>query len=538
MKALRLPRPLRPVKDLDATTTRQITIIGANGSGKSRFMEEMTELCGDRAYCLNALEALYSSAIESTRVGSIDVLYRDAVRQQPYLRPDAVSQLDKIFYMLFADELENLLSLKEQLNHDSRHKGVLPSRLDKVQKVWEKLFPGNRIVRKGGRVMFSTGSGDDLIPASKLSQGEKAVLYYLGGVTFAMKGAIIFIDSPTLFIHPSILGHLWDTIEEMRPDCTFIYNSVDVDFVTSRSSNTCLWVKSYDSDKQAWDYDVMKRTPLSENLMVELAGSRKPVLFVEGDDVHSIDIRLYSLVFHDRTVRPLGSCEKVIETTRTFNDLTSLHHLSSMGIVDRDRRTEAEVDYLRNKQILVPDVAEIENIFLLPEVVKVMGHRRGKDADKILRHLKRDVIKLFRRHADEQALHHTRHKIKRDVECRIDARFSCITAMETHIKQLVYQLQPRAHYNKLRKQFFAMVDNNDYYGILRVFNHKPMLPESNIHGQLGYRSPGDYIAGVLDALKGNDADAERLRHAVLHVLHADIPSQTEGAKEMKKRKEK
>ena len=91
-----LPRAVHPVKKMDATRMRQITIIGANGAGKSRFMDEMTELCGDHAYCMDVLTAFFPELSESTRPGSVDVLYREAVRRQPFLRTDAVSQLDKM----------------------------------------------------------------------------------------------------------------------------------------------------------------------------------------------------------------------------------------------------------------------------------------------------------------------------------------------------------------------------------------------------------------------------------------------------------
>lgn len=516
-----LPRSVHPVRELDAAHSRRITIIGANGSGKSRFMDEMTDLCGDRAYCMDVLTAFFPELSESTRPGSIDVLYRDAVRRQPFLRTDAVSQLDKIFYLLFFDEIHNLFDIKKNLRQQGPKARVPVSRFDLVRRHWERIFPDNRFVRDGSRILFGTGAGNDLITLDHLSQGEKAVLYYLAGVLFAMPDAVVFIDSPGLFLHPAIRQMLWDTVEQLRPDCTFIYNSVDVEFVTSRTRNTCLWVKSYDSGRRAWDYDLLNSTPLSEDLMIELAGSRRPVLFIEGDDRHSIDMKLYSQVFRDRTVRPLGSCNKVIETVRTFNDLNSMHHLQSMGIVDRDRRTDQEVDYLRQKQIMVPDVAEIENIFLLPEVIRVMAKRRGKNGRQIVTRTHADIVRMFRRQLDDQALQHTRHKVKRDVECRIDARFNCITAMETHIRQLINKLEPRKYYNSRRKEFLQLAEEKDLYGILRVFNHKPMLAAVNIHGQLGYKSPQDYIAGVIETLKGNDEDSKTLRNAIVHILHAD-----------------
>lgn len=301
LKTTILPPSLHPVRGLRDGLGRSVSIIGANGSGKSRFMDEMTELCGDRAYCLDAIAACYPEQAESTRPGSIDMLYRQAVCQHPYLRTDAVSQLDKLFYMVFADELESLLEMKRTLAAGGKKSAVKESKLDIVRRHWERFFPGNRFVRRGDGILFGTGAGQDLITASRLSQGEKTVLYYLAAILFAMPDAVVFVDSPSLFIHPAILSGLWDTIESLRPDCTFVYNSVDVDFVTSRTRGRCLWVRSYDSRSHAWDYDLLDGSGLSDNLMVQLAGSRKPVLFIEGDAEHSIDMKLYSLVFRDRT---------------------------------------------------------------------------------------------------------------------------------------------------------------------------------------------------------------------------------------------
>lgn len=520
-KGIHLPPLKKGGTHVTFLDTRQITIIGGNGAGKSRFMAEMTSLAGEKAFILNALSAFFPERQESTLTGSIDDLYRKAIRQQSYMRVDAVSQLDKLVYMLFADELESLLDFKENGMQKGKRLRPTVTKLDIIKRHWEKIFPGNKIMRIKGNLMFATQSGDNLISASALSQGEQTALYYMAAVLYAMPEAVIFIDSPSMFVHPSILGTFWNSVESMRPDCTFVYNSVDEDFVETRINNTCIWVKSYDSLTREWDYKIINPAERSEELMVELAGSRRPVLFIEGDARHSIDMRLYSLVFRDMTVRPLGSCNKVIETTRTFNDLKAMHHLQSYGIVDRDRRSEQEVRYLQNKQIMVPDVAEIENIFLLPEVIRIMAKVRGRDASKIVHRVQRDVIRMFRHHADQQALQHVRHKVKREVECKIDARFSCITALETHLRSLPAQLQPRKHYNRLREEFAVMIRDNDYASILRVFNHKPMLPDSGIHTLLGYHSKEDYIEGVLTLLKGNSKDANALREAVRHILHAD-----------------
>lgn len=521
MSRITLPPKLDGITPTVEESSRQITIIGGNGAGKSLFMDEMIQLSGKRAFVMNVLSAFYPEREESTHAGSIDSIYREMVRQRIYMRSDAVSELDKIVYMLFSDEVESLLQLKT-INPGRRNKvSIRQSKLDIVRRLWERIFPGNRIICEGGMLRFATASGHDLISTSQLSQGEKAVLYYLGATVYAMHNAVIFIDSPSLFVHPAILGSLWNAIEELRPDCTFVYNSVDVDFVSTRSNNSTIWVKRFDSARQGWDYELLGPDSHAEELLVEFAGSRRPVLFIEGDSNHSIDIRLYSLVFPGMTIRPLGSCNKVIETTRSFNDQSAIHHLQSLGIVDRDRRTEQEVEYLRRKQIMVPDVAEIENIFLIPGVIKLMAKQRGRDGAKIFRRVEREVIRMFRHRAEEQALQHVRHKVKREVECKIDARFPCITALETHLRSLPGKLQPRKHYNALREQFAAMIRDNDYIGILRVFNHKPILPDSGVHQLLGYHSKEEYIQGVLDLLKTSGKDAKAMRKIILDCLKVE-----------------
>lgn len=502
---------------------RQLTIIGGSGAGKSKFMEELVRLNDDRAYCLSAISAPFPEREESKRPGSIDMLFREAVEKQPYMRTDAVSELDKLTYMLFIDEFEYLLSMKQERIVSGMPVHLKPTRLDCLVRLWERVFPGNRIVRTRGTMMFATASGDDLISAGSLSQSEQTVLYYASSVLYAMPHAVIFIDSPSLFLHPSVMSTLWNSIEELRPDCTFVYNSVDVEFVNSRTQNVCIWVKSYDADARAWDYEVLEPGHLTEDLFVDLIGTRKPVLFIEGDMRHSIDARLYPLVFPDRTVRPLGSCDKVIESTRTFNDLRSMHHLESQGIVDRDRRTDQEVDYLRRKSVMVPDVAEVENLFLLEGVVRAMARRRRRNPEKVFAHVRREVEDEFRRRFDEQALQHVRHRVKREVECKIDGRFACITAMETHLKSLVTMLRPREQYNELRVQFQGFLEHHSYEGILKVFNHKPMLGDCGVARLLGYKSKDDYVAGVIAVLKEGGPDADDIRDAIRKCFRVGEP---------------
>ena len=59
-----------------------------------------------------------------------------------------------------------------------------------------------------------------------------------------------------------------------------------------------------------------------------------------------------------------------------------------------------------------------------------------------------------------------------------------------------------------------MIERQDYAGVLKVFNHKPMLADCGVDRMLGFRSKEEYVADVIRALKGSGREAEALRNAV------------------------
>lgn len=493
---------------------RQLIIVGGSGSGKTRFMNALIDAYGPRAYALSAL-----GSITSQENGSIDELFTARLAGRP-VPPDMrrLTDLDKLSAVLFQDEFHYLLSVKSARLIEGRKVQLQPTRLDRLIKVWQSIFPGNTVMREAGRFLFATQGGSDPIGTIKLSEGEKTVLYYIAAVLYAPKDGIIFVDAPDMFIHPAMLNTLWDAVEALRPDCRFVYNTSDMEFISSRTSSACIWVKRHDATAMAWDYELLRPGTLPDDLSTCLLGTRRPVLFIEGDSVHSLDMKLYPLVFPGHTVRPLGSCNKVIETVRSFCDMRPMHHLDSMGIVDRDRRTAQEVEYLRSKNVMVPEVAEVENIFMLEAVIKVMAKRRGRNPQRVADKVRKAVINMFQSHFREQVLQHVRHRMKRQLETRGDCRARTIAELEAHLRELPEIIDVRTHYDTLMKEFSAIARAGDYAAVLRVFNHKPMLNESQVSNLLGYRSKDDYIAGVLTALKEDSRDADTLRRAIRTVF--------------------
>lgn len=493
---------------------RQITVIGANGAGKTRFSKKMIEECDGKAYKLSALKAIFPETVKNEMPSSIDMLFDEAATASHFLKSDASSEFDKLLFLLLHDEFLDLLRYKSHLlNHIPCE--VPSTRLDMVVTRWEDVFPKNKILRDGGKLLFSSDVGNAPYSLLRLSDGEKAVLYYLGAVMYAMPDAVIFVDDPGAFLHHSIMQALWNVIEEIRPDCTFVYNTHDIEFATSRIDNICIWVRDFNPIKTEWDYEILDAgSRFSDELYFDLLGSRKPVLFIEGDELHSIDSKLYPLIFTEYTVKPLGSCNKVIESTRSFNDLQSFHHLDSHGIVDRDRRDDKEVQYLRDKKIFVPNVAEIENILMLEGVIKTVAKHRGKKPDYVFGKVKNAVINMFKAQLKQQALLHVRHRVKRNVEFRIDRKFQNINALEDHMLDLVNEINPRGMYDAMCATFMSYVSKGDYSMILKVFNEKSMLPDSNVAQLCGMNRKEDYIKAILNILKSDGRDATVIRSTI------------------------
>jgi len=242
--------------------------------------------------------------------------------------------------------------------------------------------------------------------------------------------------------------------------------------------------------------------------------TRKPVMFIEGDGVHSIDSKLYPLIFQDYSVKSLGSCNKVIEATRTFNDLNAMHHNDAVGIVDRDRRDEREVAYLRRKRVMVPDVAEIENILMLEEIVRAVARYSKHNPDKVFAKVKHSILLQFKTDLHKQALQHTRHRVKQTVEYRIDGRFTNIGQLESHMDALKREINPRGLYENFCREFKRYLNESDYRSVLRVYNQKSMIPASNVAGMCGLSGKDQYISVILEILRGKSAEADEIRRAV------------------------
>lgn len=495
--------------------TRQIIVIGANGAGKSRFTSKLIDSYQpEKVFGLSPLRALYGGFHIDAPPQTIDGLYAAALARSPLTVGEVgapATEAERLMGLMLQEEMTILLAYK--MNGQG---GPLPdTKIDKVLAMWREIFPENDILRHEGSILFASHGEGSSRSQVKLSAGEKLVLYYFGAVLYAPQNALIPVDSPEMFLHPSTLRRVWDRVESLRPDCTFVYTTHDLDFASTRSAAATIWVRGCNPEAGTFDYDILPPdSELREDMFLTILGARRPVLFIEGDNTHSIDSKLYPLIFPNHTVRALGSCDRVIESTRVFNSLEAFHHLDSMGIVDRDRRSPQEVAYLRKKKIMVPEVAEIENLLMLEDVVRTVARVHHRDEHRAFEKTKAAIIALFKGEMRQQALQHTRHNVKHTMEHRIDGRFSSITKLEEHMSDLVAEINPRAIYESFCREFSSYIHNGDYEAILRVYNQKSMISQSNVCSLTGVGDKRAYVSAVLNILKTDTPEATRIRTAI------------------------
>ncbi|MDE7146029.1 MAG: DUF4435 domain-containing protein [Duncaniella sp.] len=530
MKLTLPPRLGGDTPQVDTSDNHQIIVIGANGSGKTRFANRLAADLGPQAFRMSALKALYGKEQEDLSEGSIDSLYHEVITRSGIIRDNIKGEFERMLALMLNEEMLNLIAYKYRRDTEGKDgkKLKLPfTRLDRMVKLWQEVFPDNKVLIDSGRMLFGRESSDDIYSSAKLSAGERAVMYYIGAAMFAPRDAVVFVDYPDMFLHPTSIRSLWDRIEQMRSDCTFIYITHDLSFATTRGDGLTVWVKSCDPGKGEWDYEFLPSAEgISDEVYIAILGARKPVLFIEGDGVNSIDAKLYPLIFREYTVKSLGGCDKVIAYTRTLNSLRSFHNLDSFGIVDRDRRDAGEVDYLRRRKVFVPEVAEIENIFMLEEVVRAVASHFRKDENAVFAQVKRAIMRLFEVDLRQQALQHTRHRVKKTVEHRIDGRFANINKLEEHINDLSQSINPRGMYEQYCREFRRYLQTGDYASVLRVYNRKTMLSESHVARACGLRRDDKdvYIRAILNILKEDGEDARRIRDAIIGTFRLSAES--------------
>lgn len=382
---------------------RAFVVVGANGTGKTRLGSwlELSSPIQATAHRISAQKSLTMPASVSPRapaeaeaalrwgLESGSASHREGFRWQSNPSTALLNDFDKLLVYLFSDEYEKSIAFRQAHRADPTARSP-ETKLDTVARLWKKVMPHRELVIGGGTVQTRQSAKSATYNASAMSDGERVVFYLIGECLAVPNDGWLIVDEPELHLHKSIQAELWDALEAERSDLAFVYLTHDLDFATSRAGAPKVCLKAYDGINWEW-YVAPDDSEIPEDVFLQIIGSRKPVLFVEGDET-SLDYFFLRHAYEDASVMPAGSCEHVIHATATFETFKPLHGLSCRGLIDRDHREASDIAYLEKKGIFVLPVAAIENILLGEDVLRqVAATLLRDDADVLVRKVK-DII--------------------------------------------------------------------------------------------------------------------------------------------------
>lgn len=312
---------------------------------------------------------------------------------------------------------------------------------------------------------------------NELSDGEKAIFYFIGHILTAQENSYIIIDEPENHLHPAICNEIWDRLEEERRDCKFIYITHNLGFATGRNA-TILWNKKF-VPPYNWDVEIFPQNSIVPNqLFLEILGSRKTVCFCEGDYT-GLDYRLYSTLFPNFNIIPVNGHREVISYVDAINKIESKDSLydylpKAIGIVDGDYyNLEQKKAWLR-KQVFSLPVNEVENI-LVDENLLSYSCTEFAAEENALENYYNEFWKKVSEEKETLAINF----VKEYIHCSLKESYleekSDIDKLQDEYNALVSKCEILELYNNKLNNINDWINSKDYESAMKFVNFKKCL---------------------------------------------------------------
>jgi hypothetical protein len=388
--------------------------------------------------------------------------------------------------------------------------------LDTIKKIWEEVLPKRELIFGGHKIDVRQKGTTGSYSVHELSDGERVIFYLIGQCLCAPKNGILIIDEPELHLHQALQRRLWDSIEATRQDCLFIYVTHDLDFAATRNAGTTVWVNEYTATN-GWQWDIVpKGTPFPQALLLEVLGSRRPILFVEGKR-GGPDETIYTALYPKLHVMAVGGCETVIHLTRSARELKQIGQLQTdaYGLVDHDGRDAASVQALTNAGVTVLPVSEIENILLNEAVIRNISVWQNRTPDADLLSIQTEVLNCFTQHSVRLIAEIAGREIDRKLRAW-NWKHPDGPTLKTSLSAHLHRVDADDELKLAALEVDRVAANKDYNGALRIYPNKGMTA---IAGRvLGVT---DFVDCVIRRLASKDGSA--LVQALAKIVPIIIP---------------
>ena len=393
------------LKHLDGHN-KTLVVLGPNGSGKTSFANYLKKM-EEHIKVIPALKPLRAIGHIPSLYDSTLQMYNNSLYRESRYEEDLLQKL-----------IIGLCNEHDEIAREYFESGIKrgESIFQKIKRIFDDFFEVqlNSSSFSGKKIMIKK-EGYNLFDFNNMSDGERTAFFYIATVVAAPSQSFIIVDEPENHLNSAIYNKIWDRLISLRKDCQFIFISHTMDFINARTNFELVRIKNFVyPDKFEFEFlgDTLESIPA--DYIVEILGSRKPILFCEGEKT-GYDYKIYEILFGKKyTVIATGNCSNVEKCVFACSQHTSIYNTEkSIGIIDSDMKTEYELNELKLKNIYPLKCNEIE-MLLVDEVIfkRVLSHVYKKDYE----------FDEFKKKFFEKIRQRKEYIIKRLVKTQIDEK--------------------------------------------------------------------------------------------------------------------
>lgn len=382
------------VTSLEMHPGESLFFLGRNGTGKSALVQSFVRQLRDRAIYLPGSRPSYfdneSLSLTPASRSQLATNLRswDTSPDTRWRSRGGTARNEKAIHDLTAAEAQFKIDAANEIANDGKESKAVArlqsgaSPLDKVNALLSQSnLPITGVMERGELKALRDGTSYSI---AKTSDGERAALVLIAEVVAAPIESIFIIDEPELHLHRAIVVPLINALMRERPDDIFLISTHELELPGESPQSKIVMVRDchWQGDSIAsWDIDVIDKVrQIPEDLRIDILGSRRKILFVEGIE-SSLDSPLYALLFPNVSVSSRESCREVARCVSGLRATEDAHNVQAFGLVDNDGMGEVQIRVYEAKGVYPLSVHAVESLYYAEELIKAVAERQSKTFD-------------------------------------------------------------------------------------------------------------------------------------------------------------
>ena len=535
---LEIPRTLNDPNPINLSLKNgdQLFIVGANGSGKSALIQRFVSvLPQDRVNRITAHRQTWFNS------GSID--FTPANRQQyeqqgrsfdknyesRWKEYNPGHKLSAALFDLVAKENTRARAITRHVdNHNCERAAEISaeslSPFDQINELLSLATLTVTIENSNDRDLLArhpagqsfTGQSFSI---AEMSDGERNAMIIAAQVITADPGTVFLIDEPERHLHRSITQPFLSALFDLRSeDCTFIISTHEIGLPVANPDAQILMLRSCQwtgNQCVAWDAKVLEpNSQIPEELKRAILGSRKRILFVEGDSNNSLDFPLYTALFPDTSVIPKGSCEEVQKAVLGLQGSSDIHDVEAFGLIDRDNRKDKNIEKLGESGVFALKVYSAEALYYCSDAIAAVADEqarlRGEDGLKLIESAKKGAIEVLKDHAEEMAARRCERKIQ---ELALSKIPNWKSIKDDSIQPFCISIDSQPYSEELTR-FNKLVDEENLDQLIARYPVRQSCALETIARSLVCKNRTDYERIVINLIRRDEDLAEKLKKRI------------------------